>query len=212
MKNSIQMVIVLAVISLLSGLALGGLHQLTFERAQNNILKFKKIPAVADLYEVVAGKLPPAEREAVEEGLLAEKRFVDLGDGEPVLFFIVRKEGEPFAVAIEDYGQGFGGDLGVMVGFEVESGNLLGVGITTMAETPGVGTKVREESFLAQFLGMSKDTVFKVEKDGGEIDAVTGATISVRAVAQGIERAAAFFEEHREAILAAIDQPLGGAQ
>mgnify|MGYP000497101308 CR=1 FL=1 len=47
-------------------------------------------------------------------------------------------------------------------------GDLVAIGITTMAETPGVGTKVRDEAFLAQFHGMSKDTVFQVEKDGGE--------------------------------------------
>ena len=209
MKNSIQMVVVLAVISLLSGLALGGLQQLTFERAQNNILKFKKIPAVADIYEVVAGKLPPAEREAIEEGLLAEKRFVDLGEKDPTLFFVVRKEDKPFAVAIENYGQGFGGDLGVMIGFEIETGNLVAIGITTMSETPGVGTKVREQSFLTQFHGMGKNTIFKVGKDGGAIDAVSGATISSRAVAQAIELAAAFYDEHRAAILAAIDQAPG---
>jgi len=103
MKRSIQMVVVLGVISLLSGLALGGLHQLTYERAQNNILKFKKIPAVADIYEVVAGTLPPAEREAIEEGLLAEKRLVKLdGIEDEVLFFVIRKDGEPYAVTIED--------------------------------------------------------------------------------------------------------------
>jgi Na+-translocating ferredoxin:NAD+ oxidoreductase subunit G len=212
MNKSIQMVVVLTLISLLSGLALGGLHGLTYELAQNNILKFKKIPAVADIYEVAAGKLPPAEREALEEGLLAEKRFVDLGDGEPVLFFVIRKDGEPFAVALEDYGQGFGGELGVMIGVELESGNLVGVGITTMMETPGVGTKVREKSFLKQFHGMNKETVFKVRKDGGGIDAVSGATISCRAVAQGIELAHAFYTEHREAILTAIDVVPGGAE
>jgi len=212
MKNSIRMVVVLSLISLLSGLALGGLHGLTYERAQNNILKFKKIPAVADIYEVMAGKLPPAEREAIEEGLLAEKRFVDVGEKQPVLFFVIRKEGEPFAVALENYGAGFGGELGVMIGFEIESGNLLGVGITTMSETPGIGTKVRDESFLKQFHAMGKGTVFKVKKDGGGIDAISGATISSRAVAQGIELAEGFYTTHREAILAAIDVVPGGAQ
>ncbi len=213
MKGSIKMVFVLTLISLLAGLALGGLHQLTHELAQNNILKFKKIPAVADIYEVMAGKLPPAEREVIEEGLLAEKRFVDLGDGEPpTLFFIIRKDGEPYAVALESFGAGFGGDLGVMIGFEIASEKLLGVGITTMSETPGIGTKARDESFLKQFRGMSRETVFKVRKDKGGIDAISGATISSRAVAQAIELADEFYEQHREEILAAIDEVPGGAQ
>ena len=213
MKDSIQMVVVLSLISLLSGLALGGLHAATHERAENNILKYKKIPAVTDIYEVLAGELPPAQREALEEGLLAEKRYVELPDfEEPLLFFVVRKDGQPFAVALEDFGQGFGGDLGVMTGFEIESGNLVAIGITTMAETPGVGTKVREEPFLAQFHGMSPDTVFAVEKEGGDIDAVTGATVSSQAVAVAIGAAAKLYADNRDAILAAIDQVPGGEQ
>ena len=209
MKNSIQMVVVLTLISLLSGLALGGLHQLTYEKAQNNILKFKKIPAVADIYEIVAGELPPAEREAIEEGLLAEKRFIDVGERKPALFFVIRKDGEPFAVALENYGQGFGGDLGVMVGFEIETGNMVGIGITTMSETPGIGTKVRDESFLTQFHDMAGDAVFKVKKDKGDIDGVTGATISSRAVAEAMTLAKEFYAAHRDEILAAVAAPPG---
>jgi electron transport complex protein RnfG len=205
------MIVVLALITLISGLSLGGLQQMTWERAQNNILKFKKIPAVADIYEVVSGKLPPAEREAVEEGLLAEKRFLEIEPGDPTLMFVIRKEGEPYAVALEDYGQGFGGDLGVMVGFHLETGDLVGIGITTMSETPGLGTRVKEMLFTSQFAGMSGDAVFKVKKDGGEIDAVTGATVSSRAVAQAIEQAGIFYGEHRERILEAVHEAPGGA-
>ena len=213
MKTYIQMVVVLSVIALISGLALGGLQQLTFERAQNNILKFKKIPAVADLYEIVAGKLAPADRMSVEEGLLAEKRFINVDDEEPVLMFVVRKDDKPYAAAIEDYGQGYGGDLGVMVGFELETGKLVGISITTMAETPGVGTLVKEPEFTAQIEGLGPEAVIKLKKDGGEIDAVSGATISSRAVTQAIEKAREFYQEHATAIQEAANQqpePLEG--
>ncbi len=209
MKTYIRMIVVLALISVLSGLVLGGLYAVTHEQAENNILKYKKIPAVADIYEVLAGELPPAEREAVEEGLLAEKRYIDLGDGEKKLFFVIRKDGEPYAVALEDYGQGFGGDLGVMVGFVLESRELVGIGVTTMAETPGVGTRVRDAKFAEQFHGAALDANFKVKKDGGVIDAVSGATISSRAVADAISKARDFYAGHREEIMAAITQVVG---
>jgi len=210
MKRYLKMVVALTLISVLSGFALGGLNALTFETIQNNILKYKKIPAVTDLYEIVSGQLEPERRAAVEEELLAEKRYVDVGEREPSLVFVVRKDGEPYAVALEDFGQGFGGNLGVMVGFEIETGNLVGIGITTMSETPGVGTRVKQPVFSAQFRGMSKDAVLKVKKDGGQIDAVSGATISSRAVAQAMDKARAFYFEHREAILKAVAQSEGG--
>jgi len=206
MGKMIQMIVVLVGISLVSGLALGGLNALTYERAENNILKFKKIPAVADIYQGIAGKLEPAAREELEEKLLADKKVLDLGADKPFVFFVIEKDGRPYAVAIENSGKGYGGNLGVMVGFDLETGDLAGVGITTNSETPGVGSRVTEESFLFQFRGMKGDSVFKVKKDGGDIDAVTGATISSRAVSQGIENARSFFRENEEKIRELINQ------
>ena len=206
MGNYLRMVIVLSVITLFSGLALGGLNELTYERAQNNILKFKKIPAVADIYGIVAGGYASdSDRAKIEEGLLAEKMFLDVGEKEPVLFFVVKKEGEPYAVALENFGTGFGGDLGVMAGFTLESGELVGIGITTLSETPGLGTRVKDDVFTGQFPGMP-GPVYKVKKDGGAIDAVSGATISSRAVAEAITRAKEFFEAHQEEIRQAVSK------
>ena len=211
MTKSLHMIAVLSVIALISGFALGSLNDLTYEKAVNNILKFKKIPAVAGLYEVVHGELDPMKRTAVEEELLSERKLVEV-EGEPVLVFVIKKGGKPYAAAIENFGAGFAGDVGVMVGFEIETGDLVGVGVTTLSETPGLGSRVTEDFFTMQFRGLGRDTVFKVKKDGGEIDAVTGATVSSRAVAQAIEEAAAFYAKHREAIVDAIDAAPGGAQ
>ena len=206
MKQTLHILLVLSAITLLSGTALGGLNEMTAERAQNNILKFKKIPAVVSIYQMATGKdLSPEERAQIEESLLAEKRLLDLGKKEQVLVFVVEIDDEPFAVALEDYGQGFGGELGVMVGFELQSANLVGIGITTLAETPGLGTRVKEPAFTAQFAGMSGDAAFKIKKDGGEIDAISGATISSRAVAQGVAQASAFYQEHQPQIKKAVE-------
>ncbi len=206
MKQTLHMLFVLSGITLLSGTALGGLNEMTAERAANNILKFKKIPAVVNIYQVATGKeLSTDERLKVEESLLAEKKLLDLGGKEPVLVFVVEKDDKPYAVALEDFGQGFGGALGVMIGFQLQTGDLVGVGITTLAETPGLGTRVTEQTFTAQFAGMSRDAAIKVKKDGGEIDAISGATISSRAVAQAVAQANTFYKEHQEQIKKAVE-------
>ena len=200
MNKYVRMMLVLSLITLISGLSLGALNDATFERAANNVLKFKKIPAVADIYETVEGKLEPDVRAAVEEALLADKRYVDVGGEEPMLLFVVKRGDKPHAAAIESFGQGFGGMLGVMVGFELETGNIAGVGITTLSETPGLGTRVTEPAFTDQFGGMSKDTIFKVKKDGGQVDGISGATISSRAVAEAIGQAKASYDKHQDKI------------
>jgi electron transport complex protein RnfG len=73
-----------------------------------------------------------------------------------------------------------------------------------MSETPGVGTRVREEGFTAQFTGLSGDT-FMVKKDGGTIDAITGATVSSRAVTDAVTAAMKAFRENEAAIRAAVE-------
>jgi electron transport complex protein RnfG len=206
MNASVRMVVVLGLIALLSGGALGGLYDVTRETAENNVLKFKKIPAVVDIQQGLTGALDDSARAALEEQLLAEKRMVDIGAEDPLLVFVLSKDGKPAGVAIEDFGQGFGGDLGVMAGFDLATGEILGVGITTMSETPGVGTRVKDETFTKQFRGMKAEGAVKVKKDGGAVDAVSGATISSRAVAAGIDKAKATFASHKDAIAAAVGQ------
>ena len=76
--------------------------------------------------------------------------------------YVIEKDGKPFAAAIENSGKGFSGDLGVMVGFNLETGDLVGAGVTSHTETPGVGSRTTEESFTIQFRGMSKDSVFNL--------------------------------------------------
>jgi electron transport complex protein RnfG len=209
--SSLRMILVLALITLASGLSLGALNEATYERAANNVLRFKKIPAVVDIYRAMGQDVDAERRAALEEELLAERRTVDIGAEEELLLFLVKRQGEVVAVALEGVGSGFGGDLGVMVGVDLASKQLAGVGVTTMSETPGVGTRVRDASFTAQFEGLPEDTVFRVKKDGGQIDAVTGATVSSRAVASAVETAVTTFRDHESAIRDAVAAPPGTA-
>lgn len=204
MATYLRMILVLSVITLLSGIALGGLNELTREKAENNILRFKKIPAVAGIYQAIHGQLPAEELSAVKNRLLEQKIILSLENQSPRQLYIINKDGAPYAVAFETFGQGFGGELGVMAGYRLAGEKLVGIGITTLAETPGVGTRVTEPTFTRQFQGMKLDSTFKVKKDGGAIDAVTGATISSRAVAEALRESTEFFRAHQSAIRSAI--------
>ncbi len=212
MNPSARMLAVLGGIALVSGTSLGALYEATYELAENNVLKFKKIPAVISIQETLTGAVDPEARLALEEQYLAERITLDMGAGvSPLLLFVVKEEGKPVAVALESSGQGFGGKLGVMIGVNLETEDLVGIGVTTMSETPGIGTRILEATFTAQFVGLPPSTNFKVKKDGGEIDSITGATISSRAVANAVGSAKAIWDEHREAIRAAVQSGGGPA-
>ncbi|MGE4354407.1 MAG: RnfABCDGE type electron transport complex subunit G [Oscillospiraceae bacterium] len=68
-------------------------------------------------------------------------------------------------------------------------GAVTGVSIIDMSETPGLGDKASEPSFRDQFVGTTGD--LSVNKDGGTIVALTGATITSRAVTRGVNAAVA---------------------
>ncbi len=83
---------------------------------------------------------------------------------------------------------GFGGEIDMVVGIDA-AGTVTGVSIVSMSETSGLGANASKESFRSQYIGKSGDLA--VSKDGGEIDALTGATITSRAVTRGVNSALA---------------------
>ena len=69
-------------------------------------------------------------------------------------------------------------------------GTVTGYKVIEQKETPGLGSKIAEKKFAGQFVGLNAyQDQFKLQKDGGEIDAVTGATISSRAVIDAVQKA-----------------------
>ena len=88
---------------------------------------------------------------------------------------------------------GFGGDISMMVGVG-NDGKVLAISIISQSETAGLGavsaaTTSAGEAFRGQFAGMSGSV--SVTKDGGAVDAITGATITSRAVCTGVNAALA---------------------
>ncbi len=95
--------------------------------------------------------------------------------------------------AIEVNPAGFGGTITMMVGVDFE-GNVLGISVVTQTETAGLGAIIAAktsdgEAFRGQFEGLSG--VIAVTKDGGEVAAISGATITSRAVCVGVNAAIA---------------------
>jgi len=79
---------------------------------------------------------------------------------------------------------GYSSVIEALVGVDLEA-RITGVDIVNQQETPGLGANIEKEEFLEQFRGKTMNMI-KIKKDGGEIDAVTGATISSRAITDSI--------------------------
>ena len=81
-------------------------------------------------------------------------------------------------------GKGYGGLIDILVGLENET-TIKGVTIVSHLESPGLGARITESAFTDQFIGVNIADV-ALRQNGGEIDAVTGATISSGAVVDAI--------------------------
>lgn len=186
------MIVVLALIGGASGLLLSGVRQETKERRKLQILTYVQGPAIKS---VLAG--------AENDPILDRKEIkLEATKGPLVLdIFPAKREGRLWAVALETKGKGYGGDLGVIVGIDIKSNSLIGIGITTHKETPGLGARVSEEGFQNEFKDISLDTEAKVTADGGSVDAISGATISSRGVCEAVNKGVDLFKKNRELIL-----------
>ena len=101
-----------------------------------------------------------------------------------------RKDGNINSFAIKTYtNNGFGGRIDLIVGFYID-GTVKNFKLLKHGETPGLGSKADEPKFKNQFDGFNPNRhKFKVKQDGGEIDGITAATITSRAVIDAIQRA-----------------------
>lgn len=106
-------------------------------------------------------------------------------DGEHDVYVVYgdKEKKDMIGYAVKVAPTGFGGEIEMMVGIDA-AGKTSGVSVITMSETPGVGTKTNSETFLSQFKGKTG-----AESVGDGIDAVTGATISSKAITAGVKEA-----------------------
>ena len=164
MRELINMIVVLSLISGASGLSLAYLKEVTAKPIEEQVLLNVQGPAIKAVF---AG---------AENDPIAERKKFDTPEG-PVTVFPAKKGGKLTAVALEAFGPGYGGQIGVIVGIDIAKGTLAGIGVTTLKETPGLGMRVTEAKYQTQFKGLALDKVGLSGK-GGSIDAVSGATIS----------------------------------
>ncbi|MCQ2392173.1 MAG: RnfABCDGE type electron transport complex subunit G [Kiritimatiellae bacterium] len=98
--------------------------------------------------------------------------------------------GRALAYALTGKSQGYGGDIVLMVGL-LPDRTIITYQKLEASETPGLGSNLTAPSFMRQFKGMSATKDLSVRKDGGEVEAITSATITSRAVCGAVNVARA---------------------
>ncbi len=176
MKSTLfNMVAVLFSITLIASAGVGAVNMITADA----IAEAKAIATK----QAIANVLPEFDSSEQSEQTIDEM---------PIKVYTATKGDDVVGYAVESMTKdGFGGVIRMMVGFTAD-GKINNVNVLEQAETPGLGTKMCDQDnvLLSSIQGRNSwEVEFKVKKDGGELDALTAATISSRAYYNAVARA-----------------------
>ena len=179
-KNPIiKNALILTIITLIAGLGLGFVYEITKNPIAQAQEKAKKEAWQAGFTDV--------------DAKIADKAIKSVGAKATV--DEVCKAGDKGYVITTTDKEGYGGDIQITVGI-TSDGTVNGISILSISETAGLGMKAKEPKFYNQYKG-KKAEKFVVSKDGGDgeqIDAISGATITSRAVTGAVNVALAYYQ------------------
>jgi len=184
MKEFMRLVIVLTVVCAICGGILAGVHAVTADAIVRQHER-EELDALRDV-------LPPFDNNPMSDTRAVEGRTVH----------VARKDGQVCGAALKARSSaGYAGDIVLLVGLAAD-GRVFGVRVLEQRETPGLGADIAAPAFRDQFRDrLLESTRWKVKKDGGDFDQITGATISSRAVIGVVRETLEFFARHRREIL-----------
>ncbi len=165
----------LTLICALIALMMSVVNGITKDKIAANVLA-KKMDAISRIFD-------GADNPQLYENLTDEQKARGVSE-----IYLVNKNGAEVGYCANVQSNGFGGAIDMMIGVDSE-GNVVGVEIVSMNETPGLGSKTNSESFLGQFKGQSASSI------EGNVDAISGATISSKAVTAGVSAALSVKDE-----------------
>jgi len=183
MGEMIKMVVVLTILSVISGTSLAYLEKNLKPIQDQQIMEKVKGPTVRAILKDAAND-PIGDVLTFGEGKAAKNVFYGIYDGKPKV------------VLVEAEGKGYGGPIGLLVAIDLEQEVLSTLAVTTHTETGGLGAEAKDDpNWALQFKGKSLDKEIKVTSDDGEISAISGATITSRAVCVAANQAIATYKE-----------------
>lgn len=193
MKSMLKDAVILFVITLVAGLSLGGVYQLTKEPiAQQE--KLKKQKACQEVYAEATSFAEVDGFDTGEAALVLATEYPAQDIEEVMMAQDAAGNTLGYVLTVTTH-EGYGGDIQFTMGITNE-GVLNGISLLRIAETPGLGMRA-EEVLKPQFVGKSAEN-YEYSKTGAmaenQIDAISGATITTNALVNGVNAGLYYFQ------------------
>ncbi len=180
MRDLIKMIVVLAVICTTSGVVLSYVNEATEAPREYQYIKFVQEPSMKAV-------LSDYDNDPIKERIKLVVGEDKEGNPIEMVVFPAKKDGKIQSVAYSASAKGYHDLIEVMVGVGPD-GKLTGISIMSHTETPGLGARIVEPEFTDQFKGLDLDTA-KLPAEGGQVDALSGATSSTTGVITAVSAA-----------------------
>lgn len=197
--HMIRTALVLGVFALIST----WLVAITFDATKAPIAASEKKALLRNLHQLIP---PTMHDNDLFTDVITVKDAAHLGINTPLRVFRARMNKQPIAVAIESVApDGYSGNIFLLIAIRYD-GSLLGVRVSKHKETPGLGDAIEIErsdwvtGFNNKSLSTTHTKAWQVEKDGGEFDQFTGATITPRAIVKAVHKTLLYYQQHRDSL------------
>ena len=197
MKAIVKDALILCVITLISGLALGFVHDITAEPIRK-VQEQAKQTAYQNVFKDAQGEALATDFKKLDEKMIPEDQFAEVLANAGIEKDIVTEVayamkdgvyvGLVFNVTAKD---GYGGDIEFTVGI-LKDGTVNDISLLSISETAGLGMNAKEDSFQAQYRYKNIDEFVVTKSDvtaDNQISAISGATITSRAITKGVNSA-----------------------
>lgn len=194
-SSSIRTLLAVVAVSLGAAILVTGTYEFSVDRIEFN----ERQRLLASLDSVLTENLRSAD--LVTKQLEVTDAEL-LGTGEPVDVFVMLAGNEPRAAVIAAVApDGYNAPIRMLVGV-LPDGTISGVRVVSHRETPGLGDaiEIAKSDWILQFdskrLGAPEVSEWAVDKDDGRFDSLTGATITPRAIVNGVKNTLLYFREN----------------
>ena len=177
-----------------------GLVALTFNTTKERIAENERLTIIHSLHTLIE---PKEHDNDLYEDVLKVSDEALLGTADAVTIYRARSKGQPVAAILGSVApDGYTGRIKLLVAVRYD-GTLAGVRVVSHRETPGLGDGIELErsNWILGFNGKSLTNPaakgWKVKRDGGVFDQLTGATITPRSIVKAVHKTLQYYQQHR---------------
>ena len=201
--QTVRAIALISVIAVVAAVLVTGSYEISHERIEKN----RQARLLDMLHQVVDSS---AHDNELTQRRLAVQDLELLGSADPVDVFVATREGRPVAAIFSSIApRGYHGPIHLLIGITYDE-TVTGVRVTSHTETPGLGDaiEIEKSGWILDFDGTSLSSPplgdWAVSRDDGWFDAITGATVTPRAVVTSVRNTLLYFQQHKDELFRAM--------